>query len=114
MATGKTSNINQTMRRKLEANNSYVGNPLSMKSANFDTPNITIEWNQPIILRGIPDYVTNTNKHPVSVSLDATKRTMILVYDTPGSVTSFTIPAEDKAVSAFSGPKAPAGTFPAA
>lgn len=111
---GARTNINQSVRRKLEANNSVVGNPLRIVSADFTTPNITITFNQPIILRGVPQYRTNTNVVPTSASLESTKRILTLVYTTPGSVTSFTVNADDKSVSAFSGPGVPAGTFLAA
>lgn len=111
MARGKKTNVNQTMRRKLEAYNRDVGNPLQIVSADFATPAIAITFNQPVVLRGIPDYVTNTNKHPTAASLSSDKRILTLTYDTPGSVTSFTVAAGDKSVSAFSGPGVPAGTF---
>lgn len=108
---GQRNAKNQSNRRKMETANSLAGVHLTIVSAAFDTPAIAILFNQPIVLRGIPQYLTNTNKLPTAASLSTDKRTLTLTYDTPGSVTSFTVPDGEPAVSAFSGPGVPPGTF---
>lgn len=78
----------------------------------FVTPDITITTNTPVSLSGIPQVLTNTGKLPVSATRP-TLFTVVLVYDTPGAVTSVTIPQNDPAVRSGTGGYLSPGVFPA-
>lgn len=78
----------------------------------FATPNITITTNTPVSLRGIPQILTDTGKLPVSATRP-TLFTVVLVYDTPGSVTEVTVPQNDPAIRSGTGGFLAPGTFPA-
>lgn len=81
-------------------------------TADFTTPNVTLTFTVPVSLTGIPQLLTNTGKLPVSATRP-TLFTVVLVYDTPGSVTSVTMPQNDPAIRTGTGGYCPAGTFPA-
>lgn len=89
-------------------------NPLSSQTitATFDftTPNITLTSQTPVSLRGIPQILTNTGKLPVSATRP-TLFTVVLVYDTPGSVTSVTVPQDDPAIRSGTGGFLAPGSF---
>lgn len=82
-------------------------------TAEFTTPNVLLTFDAPVILQGIPQLLTDTGKLPVSATQPSDK-TVQLVYDTPGSVTTVTVPANDPAIRTSTGGLLPAGTFPAA
>lgn len=88
-----------------------VGNVPIMNSVEFTTPNIIITFNQPVCIKGLPQYLTNTGKLPITASLDTGKLVLTLGYDTPGAVTTITIPQNERAVRSFSGGIVPQGTF---
>lgn len=79
----------------------------------FTTPNVTITLDMPVTLNGIPQILTNTGKLPVSATRP-TPTSVVLVYDTPGSVTTVTVPNNDPAIRTVTGGWLSAGTFPAA
>jgi len=88
-----------------------AGIPPLLSEAAFTTPNIVLTFNQPVILNGIPQYLTDTGKLPTSAS-QTSDNEVTLVYTTPGSVTEITIPQQDPAIHSRTGGFVPAGTFP--
>lgn len=80
----------------------------------FTTPNITLTFPTPVTLKGIPQYRTNTGKVPASATIVSGRTVVVLVYDTPGAVTSITVPDGDTSINSDTGGSVPAGTFPAA
>lgn len=78
----------------------------------FATPDIDLTFPVPVVLSGIPQWLTNTSKLPISATKTG-PNTVNLVYDTPGQVTSVTVPENDPALRSASGGYAAAGTFPA-
>lgn len=91
-------------------------NPLMSRdlqpSFDFTTPDIVVTVDTPFVLSGIPQILTNTGKLPISAEW-LTPFTFTLAYDTPGSVTSVTVPQKDNAVRSQTGGWLSAGTFPA-
>ena len=98
--------------RKMNATDArFPGTVLGLVSRAFVTPAINITTSTPMVLSGVPQILTNTSKLPISASL--TSPTVLhLVYDTPGSATSITIPQNDPHVRSTTGGYLPAGTFP--
>ena len=76
----------------------------------FATPHITATFSQRFVLKGTPQWLTNTGKLPTAV-VKQSPTTIRLTYDTPGSVTSFTVPDRDPALRSTSGGYVAAGTF---
>lgn len=91
-------------------------NPLNRKNLiatyDFTTPNIVVTVDSLYVLSGIPQVLTNTGKLPISATY-VSPLSFSLEYDTPGSVTSVTIPQGDPAVRSQTGGWLSAGTFPA-
>lgn len=81
-------------------------------TAEFTTPNILLTFEIPVNLKGIPQALTDTGKLPISATRP-TLTTVLLVYDTPGSVTSITFPQRDPAIRSMTGGYIAGGTFPA-
>jgi hypothetical protein len=102
-----------TIRNRRGADPSMRSNgiPPVITGADFTTPNIVVTYDQPIQLNGIPQYETNTSKVPTAATQTG-DNTISLAYDTPGVVTSITIPANDQAVHSRTGGVVQAGTFP--
>lgn len=105
-----------TFRRTPTFSRNRRKNPLLdqtiLATFDFTTPNVTITTNTPVSLRGIPQVLTDTGKLPVSATRP-TLFTVVLVYDTPGSVTEVTVPQTDPAVRSGTGGYLSPGTFPA-
>lgn len=105
-----------TFRRAPVFSRNRRKNPLQNQTvlATFDfaTPNITVTTNTPVSLSGIPQLLTDTGKLPVSATRP-TLFTVVLVYDTPGSVTSVTVPQNDPAIRSSTGGYLSPGSFPA-
>lgn len=81
---------------------------VTISKCTFSTPNVDLEFAEAVSLKGIPQFLTNTSKLPTSASRP-TPNTVTLVYDTPGSVTSITIPDRDPAIRSAGGGFCPAG-----
>lgn len=81
-------------------------------TAEFTTPNVVLTFDAPVALNGIPQVLTNTGKLPTSATQTAAN-VVSLAYDTPGSVATITVPANDPAIRTSTGGLLPAGTFPA-
>lgn len=102
----------QRNRRKLQSTERQdAGLQGTILTAEFTTPNIVLTFPAPVVLVGIPQYLTNTGKLPTSATLSTDKMTVTLGYDTPGAVTSFTVKQGDPAIHTFTGGSVPAGTF---
>jgi hypothetical protein len=86
--------------------------PLVPSVVDFTTPNIDLTFPVPVVLSGVPQFLTNTTKLPVS-AVRTSPNIVRLAYDTPGSVTSITVPANDPALRSSTGGYVSAGTFPA-
>lgn len=112
MPTLKRPQRIQRNRRGRSKNVNPLRLTLAASSIEFTTPNILVTYATPVVLTGIPQWLTNTSKLPVSATRP-TPTTVLLVYDTPGSVTSVTVPENDQAIRSASGGYAAAGTFPA-
>ena len=80
-------------------------------TAAFTTPNITLTFTRPVVLKGIPDVVTSTGKHPTA-AVQLTATTVRLTYDTPGTPTSVTVSSNDPGIRTQTGGYCAAGTFP--
>ncbi len=81
-------------------------------SIDFTTPNIDITFPSVVVLSGIPQFLTDTGKLPTAAAKTA-PNVVRLTYDTPGVVTTITVPSNDPAIRSQSGGYVPAGTFPA-
>lgn len=83
---------------------------ITPSSVTFSTPNVVVTMPVRVNLKGIPDYVTSTGKHPTSASI-ANGNVITLVYDTPGAATGIVIPGDDPAVTTFQGGRVRGGTY---
>jgi len=78
----------------------------------FSTPNIDVTFPAPIVLKGIPQWRTNTSKLPITCT-QLSAVSFRLAYDTPGSVTSVSVPQNDPAIRTSTGGYVPQGSFQA-
>lgn len=87
---------------------------LSPTSVTFSTPHVVLSFPRKIVLAGLPQYRTSTNKLPTAAET-TDLLTVTLTYDTPGSPTSITVPVNDPAIHGHDGGVVAAGvyTFPA-
>jgi hypothetical protein len=99
-------------RRGLPKNDVPLQLSLVPSSIAFETPFIDLTFRVPVSLKGIPQILTNTSKLPTSATKTA-PNVVRLAYDTPGSVTTATIPERDPAIRSNTGGYLTAGTFPA-
>jgi hypothetical protein len=76
----------------------------------FSTPNITVTFGARFVLKGIPQWLTDTDKLPTSVT-KLSPVSIRLAYATPGSVTKVVVPERDPALRSTSGGYVAAGTF---
>jgi len=83
---------------------------LVASAINFTTPDIDIEFGVPVVLKGLPLWLTNTGKLPVAATKTAPNK-VNLVYNTPGVVTDVTVPERDPALRSHTGGYAAPGTF---
>lgn len=79
-------------------------------TAEFTTPNILLTFDVPVVLAGIPQFLTNTSKLPTAAT-QPTPQTIQLAYDTPGAVTSFVVPPNDPAIRSSTGGFCSPGSF---
>lgn len=75
----------------------YMGTDIVPVSVEFTTPNVAITFPSPIVLSGIPAFVTNTAKSPTT-AVRTSPTVLTLTYDTPGAAVSITVPYHDPAV----------------
>lgn len=114
MAVGYRSPRLNKSRRKTQPSLRSQQVSLMPTVVDFTTPNVAMTFGEPVNLKGLPLWLTNTGKLPISASLSSSKLVVTCVYDTPGSVTSVTVPPGDAAVTNWTGARIPAGSFPAA
>lgn len=92
-------------------------NPLVLDAVpsvcDFTTPKVTCTYPTAVSLKGLPRWLTNTGKYPISAVLTA-PNVVECTYDAPGAVTTIVVPQRDPAVRTASGGYARAGTFAAA
>lgn len=81
-------------------------------TAEFTTPAIALTFPIPVTLKGIPQFETDTGKLPIS-AVATTPFVVTLTYDTPGAVTTITVPQRDTAIRSATGGYVTPGTFPA-
>lgn len=101
----------QHNRRKPDPSKLPLGATPRILTALFDTPDIILTFDRKIVLKGIPQYLTNTAKLPTTAVASAGATVVTLTYTTPGAVTSYTIPENDPAIHSFTGGAPASGTF---
>lgn len=111
MPTLKRSIRRQRNRRALPLGATRPVASLVPTVVDFTTPDVDITFDAPFVLRGIPAIATNTSKLPTAATRTS-PLVLHLTYDTPGSVTSVTIPQNDPAVRSNTGGFVTSGTFP--
>jgi hypothetical protein len=90
-----------------------VASPIGIVSATKATDTITIVFNQPVSLSGLPAYTTTVvGAHVIDASLSSPATLVLTFSASVTTATTVTIPFEDAAVRNVSGGYALAGTFP--
>jgi hypothetical protein len=102
----------QRNRRGLVKGDNRLALSLVASTIEFTTPDIDATFPTPVVLKGIPQWLTDTGKLPTAATKTAPNK-VNLVYDTPGSVTTVTVPERDPALRSHTGGYAAPGTFPA-
>lgn len=102
----------QRNRRGLIRGDNRLSLSLVASSVDFTTPNISLTFPVPVVLKGLPQWLTDTAKLPTAAVRTA-PNVVRLTYDTPGSVTTVTVPERDPGIRSHTGGYASAGTFPA-
>lgn len=89
-------------------------NPLLSKDLvatfEFTTPDVIVTVDTPMVVAGVPQILTNTDKLPISVTW-LSALSFKVTYDTPGAVTSVTIPQKDPGIRSSTGGWLAPGTF---
>jgi hypothetical protein len=101
---------NTRNRRAPSKSNNPLVLSLVPSACSFSTPHVTAVFASRFVLKGIPQWTTNTNKLPTAV-LKQSPTTIRLTYDTPGSVTSVVVPERDPALRSTTGGYVASGTF---
>lgn len=102
----------QRNRRGRTKNNRTLSLSLVADSIDFATPTVTATFPVPVVLKGIPQWLSNTGKLPVSATM--TSPTVVaMTYDAPGLLTTVTVPENDPAIRSATGGFCAPGTFPA-
>lgn len=115
MPSSITRNVkNRAARRKNGVNRPVPTVPIGIVSVTKNLAVMTIVFNQPISLKGIPAYTTNlVGVTPIAASL-ASPTTLTLTFSaTVATATTLNIPAEDPAIRNSSGGFVTPFTFPA-
>jgi hypothetical protein len=76
--------------------------PIGIVSATAAVGSITIVFNQPVSLNGIPKYPDNNGAMPTAASL-TNPTTLVLTYGLGPEATGITVPAEEPAIRNASG-----------
>lgn len=89
-------------------------NPLNSKDLvatyEFTTPDVIVTVDSPMVVAGVPQILTNTDKLPISVTW-LSALSFKVTYDTPGAVTSVTVPQKDPGIRSATGGWLAPGTF---
>jgi hypothetical protein len=93
---------NNSVRRTGGLRNIARPTPIGIVSAVAAASVVTITFNQPVSLKGIPQYPNNTGQMPTSAVL-TTPTVLSLTYPLGPEATGITIPAEDAAIRNASG-----------
>ena len=89
------------------------GVPVMIVSANASTTVLTVTFDQPVVLKGVPKFsvdVASTN--PVSAVLTSPTTVAVTFNASIAAATTMTIPSQDGAIRNRAGGYVPAGTFP--
>lgn len=91
----------------------FVTSPIGVVSATKATTNLTVVFNQPVSLSGVPAYTTSVSgPTPISAILTSPTTLQLTFSASVATATTFTIPFEDAAIRNVSGGYANPGTFP--
>ena len=74
------------------------------------SPNLTVTFDVPVSLTGLPGWLLNTDETPTAATRPSPK-TIMATYTTPGAPTSWTLPQRDPAIRTAVGGYAGHGTF---
>jgi hypothetical protein len=101
-------------RRKNNTNRPVPTVPIGIVSVTKNVAVMTIIFNQPVSLKGIPQYTTNlVGVTPISAALTAPSTLTLTFSATVATATTLNIPAEDPAIRNSSGGFVTPFTFPA-
>ena len=91
----------------------FVTSPIGVASATKATNTLTVVFNQPVSLSGLPAYTTTVSGVTVVSAALTSPTTLQLTFSASvATATTFTIPFEDAAIRNASGGYAISGTFP--
>lgn len=107
----RPQSVKNRNRRALQKSNLVTGVLAMPTLVDFTTPNIIMTFPTPVVLKGVPTWLTNTGKMPISATISASKLQVTCLYDTPGAVTSLVVAPDDYSIKTYSGGRVPAGTF---
>jgi hypothetical protein len=100
-------------RRKNGVNRPVPTVPIGIVSATKATTTITVVFNQPVGLKGVPAYTTNISGVTVLSATLSSPTTLVLTFSASvATATSLIIPFEEPAIRNASGGYANPGTFP--
>jgi hypothetical protein len=101
-------------RRKNNTNRPVPTVPIGIVSVTKATTTMTIVFNQPVSLKGIPQYTTNlAGVTPISAALTAPSTLSLTFSASIATATTLNIPAEEPAIRNSSGGFVSPSTFPA-
>lgn len=112
MAFTRPNRLNKN-RRRTQPSLQYDGVIPYPTAVHFTTPAVQMVFPVPVVLSGLPTWLTDTGKIPVSAVIASDKLSVTCTYDTPGSVTEITVSQADQSIRSFTGGRVPPGTFPA-
>jgi hypothetical protein len=101
-------------KRKNSVNRPVPTVPIGIVSVTKATTTMTIVFNQPVTLKGIPQYTTNlAGITPISAALTAPATLSLTFSASVATATTLNIPAEEPAIRNSSGGFVSPSTFPA-
>jgi hypothetical protein len=96
-----------------DANRPQPTSPISIISANAAGSTLTITFNGPVMLKGVPNYTTDVaGATPVTANLTGGNTLNILFSASIAAATTMTIPYEEPAIRNASGGFVSTSTFP--
>lgn len=103
--------LRKQRNRRASAREAVRGAPaLSPESVTFLTPAVTVTFDQPVVMRGVPQWPLNSGILPTSATL-TDQKVIALTYPTPGTPTGIVVPSEDRSVQAFNGARVAPGPY---
>ena len=105
---------NRASRRANGPNKPRPATPIGIVSVTKTTTVMTIVFNQPVCLKGIPQYSTNlAGVTPISASLSSLTTLELTFSASVATATTLNIPSEEPAIRNSSGGFVSPSTFPA-